>query len=108
MNVLNHQDNLQYYAEQLAKGEITVAEANIQMVLADRVRIVKNRMPKEVRQALNEAVKQKRLCHKEKEGHKPEVYYHPNFEYLANEERANIEKEVLIACGKIHIKQSEM
>jgi hypothetical protein len=37
---------------------------------------------------MSKAVKDGRLGRKPKSGMKPEVFYHPDFEYLANEARA--------------------
>jgi len=78
-------------------GEITPAQANVEKVRMARVQVVKSRLPASVRSALNAAVKEGKLSHIKKSGKKPEIYYHPNFEHLANAERNRIEKETIEA-----------
>lgn len=96
MRELN-QNNLEQLKDMLDRGEITALQANVEMVRMARVKVVVNSIPSQIRKALNEAVKAGELCHKKKDGRKPEVYYHPNFEYLANEERNRAEREMLEA-----------
>lgn len=79
---------------------MTVDEANVEMVRAARVKIVVNSMPKNVKKALNNAVKCGKLGHYKKDGKKPEVYFHPSFDYLARSERNRIEKEIIKALLK--------
>jgi hypothetical protein len=98
-NMVN-QNDLEYLLDMVQRNEITADRANIEMVRMERVRIVNARIPKDVRAALNGAVKNGELCHKKKDGRKPEVYYHPNFEYLANEERNKIAMDTVEALLK--------
>jgi hypothetical protein len=84
----------------LQRGKMTAEQANVEKVRMARVQVV-NKLPAEVRSALNAAVKAGELCHKKKEGRKPEVYYHPNFEYMANDERNRAEKETLEALAGV-------
>lgn len=63
--------------------------------------MVRNSIPSEIRKALNVAVKAGELCHKKKDGCKPEVYYHPNFEHLANQERNLAEMKMIEALAKV-------
>jgi hypothetical protein len=86
MNAANNQNNLERLIDQLQRGLITADEANVQKVLNERVLVV-TKLPIEVRKALNLAVKAGRLGHMKKDGAMPEVYFHPTFKYLANEER---------------------
>lgn len=81
-------------------GEMTAEDANMEKVLTQRVLVVK-KLPKEARSALDKAVKSGNLRHKRKEGLKPEVYYHPSFEYLANFERNRAEQNTLAALAKV-------
>ncbi len=94
------QNDMEYLVDMVERGEITVEDANVEMVLTQRILVVK-KLPKEVRVALNEAVKSGKLRHKRKEKLKPEVYYHPNFEYLANSERNRAEQNTLAALAKV-------
>jgi GTP-dependent phosphoenolpyruvate carboxykinase len=81
------QNYLEHLKEQLRQGLISLDEANVEMVRAERVRVV-NRLTREMRKTLNDAVKSGKLAHMKKDGVKPEVYYHPSFEDLARETRA--------------------
>lgn len=84
-------------------GEITASEANVEMVRAERVRVVVNKLPLEVRKALNEAVKNGLLGRMKKDGMKPEAYYHINFEHLAKAERSREERKKIDALKRICI-----
>ncbi|WP_226000871.1 hypothetical protein [Paenibacillus sp. BJ-4] len=91
MNKLT-QNDLEWLQDMVRRGEMSADRANVEKVRMARFVVVK-KLPAEVRSVLNAAVKDGELGHKKKDGHKPEVYYHPNFEYLANQERALIEKQ---------------
>lgn len=82
----DQQNNRERIMDQLDRKVISVDEANVEMVRQARFRVV-HKLPASVRKALNAAVKNGQLGHMKKDGIKPEVYYHPNFEYLAIEER---------------------
>lgn len=87
--------------DKLERGLITAAQANVELVRAERFRIITNRLMKDVRRALDEAVKAGTLGYKKKEGLKPAVYFHPTFEYLANQERNRIERESIARLSKV-------
>lgn len=53
-------------------------EANVAMVEMEGVRLVRGRIPTQVRRALNAAVKTGRLGHLRRDGLAPEAYYHRN------------------------------
>lgn len=99
MSELN-QNDLEHLKDLLGRGEFTAAQANIEKVRMARVQVV-SKLPADVRAALNTAVKEGKLCHKKRDGRKPEVYYHPNFEYLANDERNQAEKKMLVALAGV-------
>lgn len=82
----DQQNNRERLLDQLDRKVITVDDANVQLVLQERFRVV-HKLPAAVRKALNAAVKSGKLGHLKKDGVKPEVYFHPNFKYLAVEER---------------------
>jgi len=67
-------------------GKITTEQANVMFVKFERVKII-YKLPRDVRIALNNAVKNKELAHMPKKDFMPEVYYHPDFKHLANELR---------------------
>lgn len=99
----NVQNNRERVMDQLNRGVISADEANVQMVLDERFRMVVHRLPREIRKALNDAVKNKKLGHLKKDGLKPEVYYHPNFKYLAIEARNKIAKEKVASIQKVFV-----
>lgn len=104
MKTLN-QNDFEHIQDLMTRGNMTADQANIEIVRMARVRIIVNSLPASVRKALNSSVKSGGLKHKGKSGHKPEVYYHPDFEHLANTECNRIEKETLgallnICCSK--------
>lgn len=81
------QNDLEFLDNQVELGIITADEANVRKVEMQRVLLIIGKLPIIVRRALNQAVKEGRLAHKKKDEYKPEVYFKPDFEYLANEER---------------------
>lgn len=87
----------------LETGKISADEANVEMVRSQRVRLIESPIPRDVRKALNNAVKVGTLGHKSKSGNKPEAYYHPRFEHLAkaerNEHKRAVERALLTVCG---------
>ena len=86
-----------YLSDMVDRGEMTADQANVAKVRMMRVELVTSRIPQQVRKALNAAVKRGELGHMKKDGHKPEAYYHPTFEYLANDERRKYERYVISA-----------
>lgn len=85
---MTDKQNLQdYFLDQVQQGTMSAAEANIEKVRSMRVFIVQAKIPSLVRKALNTAVKEKVLKHKRKEGMLPEVFYHPEFEYMVANKR---------------------
>lgn len=85
-NPANDQKCRDVMIDQLQRGLITAAAANVQLVRAERVRVAR-KLSREIRQALNAAVKTGTLGHLKRDGLKPEVYYHPDFQYMAIEVR---------------------
>jgi len=98
---MSRQNDIIHLQDMMQKGVITVDEANVQMVKDQRFRLVINRLPSAVRKALNEAVKRGELGHMKKEGHKPECYYHPTFDYLAKSARNQRERDVIRISGSV-------
>lgn len=85
--------------DRLSRGIITVSEANVEMIRAERFRIVKNKIPREVRKALNEAVKNGLLAHSKKTDINPEAYYHPSFDYMLRAEFKRLKEKKLKALA---------
>ncbi len=97
---MRNQNDIERLQDQLQRGLITADQANVQMVRNERVRII-SKLSRDVRVALNKAVKNGELGHMKKEGRKPEVYYHPSFEYLANEARNKEEYRIIMALAAV-------
>ena len=97
------QNIIETLQSKVQNGTITAAEANVQLVRSEQVRITKGRLTADVRKALNDAVKQGRLGHMKKDEYMPEVYYHPDFENLANDKRKEIAIATLEAIAKVII-----
>lgn len=98
---MSTQNNIEHVRDMIDQGKMTVNEGNVQLILDQRFRLIKNSVPRDIRKALNEAVKKGILGHKKKEGHKPECYYHPTFEYLANAARNKCEEDVRRAVANL-------
>lgn len=88
--------------DRMSRGELTASDANVEMVRAERVRVINSIVPADIRKTLNAAVKAGSLGHMRKEGLKPEVYFHPAFEYLAKGERASRENMANQAIAKVY------
>lgn len=87
--------------EKVRSGEISADEANVEQVRMKRVHLVTSPIPASARKALNAAVKSGHLRHIKKDGHKPEAYYHPSFEYMVPGERNRHAEETLRAAAKV-------
>ena len=97
------QNDLENFMDLIERREMTADEANVEMVRVARFKIIKSSIPKNVRKALNDAVKRGELGHYKKDGRKPEVYYHPSFDYLARNEQEKIARETIEALSKVCI-----
>ncbi|MDY0072507.1 MAG: hypothetical protein RBR77_07635 [Thauera sp.] len=96
-----NQNDFEHIKDLLQRGEITSDQANVMMVLARRILLVTSPIPSNVRKALNAAVKRGELGRLKKDGHKPEAYYHPTFEYLVAGERNAHARSVLHSLAKV-------
>jgi hypothetical protein len=99
------QNDLEHLQDMMQRGEMSVDEANVKKVLMQRVQLVTCRIPAQVRKALNEAVKRGELGHVKKDGHKPEAYYNPTFQYLVAGERNKHEQDTLNAVASVMAKR---
>lgn len=95
------QNDIDHLKDLMERKQLTAGEANVELVLIQRVRLITNGCPRDVRNALNSAVKNGVLGHKKKVGHKPECYFNPTFEFMADAARSKHEDCVLNACKKI-------
>lgn len=97
----------QQSAVEAAKGMMehgmSLDDANIEIVRMMGVRIVSGGFDRRTRSALMQGVKDGKLGHLKKDGLKPEVFFHPNAIWSANEERnkiANAGIRAIQACCK--------
>lgn len=107
MQTLFTQNHLEHLKDQMEKGELTADQANVAKVKMARFQLV-TKLPMSVRKALNAAVKTGELKRFAKDGHKPEVYFHPNFEYLARQARNEHERNVIKALIGVFVPMSEL
>jgi hypothetical protein len=70
---------------------------NVENIRASAWRVVRGKIPLEVRKALTEAVKNKELGHLKKKGLLPEIYFHPDHLHGAREQQKR-EAEYSIKC----------
>jgi len=70
---------------------------NVEQILAQASRVVRGRIPAQVRKELAAAVKAGVLGHLKKDGLKPEIYFHPDHKHGAIE-RQKREAEYSIEC----------
>jgi hypothetical protein len=91
------QNHVEHLTDMVQRGVMTADQANVEKVRMARVLLVTTKLPAQVRKALNAAVKGGELGHIKKDGHKPEAYFHPTFDYLVNGERNQHERNILKA-----------
>jgi hypothetical protein len=72
---------------------------NVDMIRNEGIRVVRGKIPREVRKELSLGVKLKWIGHLKKDGLKPEMYFHPDKKQEAIEEQKNIALNA-IACIK--------
>jgi hypothetical protein len=70
---------------------------NVEQILAQATRVVRGRIPAQVRKELMAAVKAGALGHLKKDGLKPEIFFHPDHKNGAVERQAR-EAEYAIGC----------
>ena len=87
----------------MQRGQLTTAQANVLMVRMKGVRVVTNRIPREVRKALNDAVKAGELGHMKAEERKPEVYFNPNSRAKAIDVRNQHERNIIETMQRIAV-----
>jgi len=95
------QSEFEHLIGQVENGEFTPMEANVEIVLRQRVMLVTQSIPRDVRKVLNAAVKEGRLGHIKKSGYKPEAYFHPKFDYLVAGDRNEYESEKIRLLNSI-------
>jgi len=107
MNSRLTQNHVEHLISAVQCGKMTTDEANVEKVRMARVVIVTSAIPRGTRRALNAAVKLGYLGHWMRDGKKPEVYYHPDFDYLAAQDLARHVNEINGALAAIVARPGE-
>ena len=81
--------------------EKSLITPNVRMIIKEKYRLVKNRIPREVRTELNKAVKNGILGHFKKDGLCPECYYFISFENEARNAITNKAMESIENIAKV-------
>ena len=98
------QNHIEHLQDLLERGEITAEQANVEKVRMARVQLVTGKLPAQIRKTLNAAVKRGELGHWKKDGRKPEVYFHPAFDYMARKARGEHERNTLNALAGVVVR----
>ena len=98
---MSTQNDIERLKDLMNTQGLSAEEANIELVRVIRFRLMTTMVPAQIRQALNVAVKEGKLGHMKKDGHKPEAYYHPTFKHLAIEARNKSATRVLEALSGV-------
>lgn len=98
----------EYAMDKMRQGKINADQANVMIVQMMGVREVVNKLPMQVRKALNSAVKSGELGHIKKEGLKPEVYHHKNARARALDFRANVEREKIKTISNTFVHHKDL
>jgi hypothetical protein len=93
---MNQQIAFQHARGMMDNG-MSAVDANVALVRMEGVRLVKARMPREIRAALMAGVKDGRLGRLPKNGRKPEAFFHPNSIWNAKEARQKEENACIRA-----------
>lgn len=74
---------------------------NVAVIRVEGVRSIRGTVPRQVRSALMNAVKDGILGHLKKDGLKPEMFFHPNSIWRAKEEQSRIAIESVESIRKV-------
>ena len=80
---MDDKNNNERIEDNFNRGLVTNAEATIEQVLDERLIILNRFHSADFKKILDDAVKSFKLGHIRGIGDSPEVYFHPNFKYLA-------------------------
>ena len=101
------QNATDYVSNQVDLGNVTTAEANVMIVQMMGFRVV-YKLPRDVRKALNAAVKAGELGRLKKDGLKPEIYHHKNARTKALEEQERHFKAGIEALKGIFVHSKDL
>lgn len=66
------------HAQEMMDSGASIEDANVTMIRIEGVRLVRAKMPRQIRTALMGAVKKGQLGRLPKDGLRPEAFFHPN------------------------------
>ena len=89
-----------YARDMVEKGETTTP--NVEIVRMMGVRILRCKIPQQVRKELTAGVKAGRIGHLKKEGLRPEAYFHPNSRWKALELQDKAARESVEALRAVY------
>jgi hypothetical protein len=92
--------------DMLERGKTT--SPNVEMIRIEGVRLVRGKIPAAVRRELRAAVKDGRLGHLPKDGHRPEAFFHPNSKFKAMEAQDREERAALEALAGVVARPFEL
>lgn len=75
--------------EEIISNEYQRKSPNVAQIRSEGCRVVKNKLPMQIRRELMKAVKDGSLGRLKKDGLKPEIFYHPAHVNSAREKHAN-------------------
>lgn len=102
------QNYLERIQDKLQQGLISLDEANVEIVKCQRVRLIKGKVPANIRKALNQAVKDGVLGHMKKDNHKPECYYFKPFKHMADDERVKEHNKAMDSLESLKVIKSSV
>lgn len=85
-----------------------LAESNVYIVQLIGVQLIEGPIPKDVRKALNDAVKDGRLGHIKRNGLKKEAYFHKNSRWVAMEKIEKDYKRRLETLRGVYVHMTEI
>ena len=89
------------YAKDLISKGMAPLDANVEVVRMMGVRIVEGKIPRDLRAAMNAAVKAGRLGRLPKDGLRPEAYHHPNARAKAIDMRNEAARQAIEAIRMV-------
>ena len=98
---MSYQNDFEAIHDELQRGLISAAEANVKLVQCSGVRLITTKLRADVRNALRDAVNAGQLGHLKKDGQKPEAFFHVNAEGKAKQMRKEQERSVFAALASV-------
>ena len=98
---MSMQNDIDSIIDKVQRGLLSTDQANVEIVKLRRALMVTSRLPRDVRSALNAAVRSGDLCRMPKKGLLLEVFYVKDFKYMAVDLRNKYINSVARAVGNV-------